>query len=483
MLLFVALSLALHLANADLKLNVICDDQMTLWINGVQTDVAGQGAWNQMSTISLGPAGATNVIGIKCLNTGGPYGIMGSVEDESGNNVLVTDNSWSCSNAADAGWEQAGFVEGDNWNAASYYPHRVYITNNGPWAAAMSANKQIIWTASAADTTVYCRKVISGCSNSNWGQYNGKYLSGYSAGVAKYDTVSAAVAECPKRPDCGGITYEPYSGKYTLRKGSELKASPSKEISWKINPYLSLNVICDDQMLLWVDGVQTNVAGQGAWNQMSSLKIPDTTQVIGIKCLNTGGPYGIMGSIQDAAGNDVAVTDNSWSCSNAADDGWEKADFVEGDNWNAASYYPHRVYITNNGPWAAAMSANKQIIWTASAADTNVYCRKVIQKPAIVSVNVESLGCWRDTAVRAIATIEGSVSSLTGSYISRANAFDKCLKATLALGNKVFALQHGGWCATAANAGDTYKKYGPSSSCADDGQGGPWGNQVYKINC
>ena len=48
---------------------------------------------------------------------------------------------------------------------------------------------------------------------------------------------------------------------------------------------------------------------------------------------------------------------------------------------------------------------------------------------------------------------------------------------------QVFALQNGGWCATAANAGDTYKKYGPSNSCADDGQGGPWGNQVYKINC
>ena len=136
---------------------------MSLWINGVQTDVAGQGVWNEMSTVGLGPAGATNVIGIKCLNTGGPYGIMGSVEDESGNNVLVTDNSWSCSNAADDGWEKADFVEGDNWNAASYYPHRVYITDNGPWAAAMSAKKQIIWTASAADTTVYCRKVISGC--------------------------------------------------------------------------------------------------------------------------------------------------------------------------------------------------------------------------------------------------------------------------------------------------------------------------------
>ena len=85
-----------------------------------------------------------------------------------------------------------------------------------------------------------------------------------------------------------------------------------------------------------------------------------------------------MGSVQDEAGNDVLVTDNSWSCSNTADDGWEKADFLEGDNWNAASYYPHRNYVTNSGS-GASMSPNRQIIWTATAADTTVYCRKSLR--------------------------------------------------------------------------------------------------------
>ncbi|XP_063674976.1 uncharacterized protein LOC134811815 [Bolinopsis microptera] len=67
-------------------------------------------------------------------------------------------------------------------------------------------------------------------------QYNGKYLSGYSNGQAKFDTLSDAVAQCPQRSDCGGITYETYSGKYTLRKGSELKPSPANAISWKMTP-------------------------------------------------------------------------------------------------------------------------------------------------------------------------------------------------------------------------------------------------------
>ena len=35
----------------------------------------------------------------------------------------------------------------------------------------------------------------------------------------------------------------------------------------------------------------------------------------------------------------VAVSDDSWSCSNAAEDGWSTGDFVEGDNWKPAAYF------------------------------------------------------------------------------------------------------------------------------------------------
>ena len=45
----------------------------------------------------------------------------------------------------------------------------------------------------------------------------------------------------------------------------------------------------------------------------------------------------------------------------------------------------------------------------------------------------------------------------------------------------MFAVQHGGWCAASATAAKTFDKYGKSTSCKDDGEGGPWGNQVYVI--
>ena len=42
-----------------------------------------------------------------------------------------------------------------------------------------------------------------------------------------------SITESDYTLDCGGITYEPYSSKYTLRRGTTLRTSPSGEISWK----------------------------------------------------------------------------------------------------------------------------------------------------------------------------------------------------------------------------------------------------------
>ncbi|XP_070573849.1 protein HEG homolog 1-like [Ptychodera flava] len=43
-------------------------------------------------------------------------------------------------------------------------------------------------------------------------------------------------------------------------------------------------------------------------------------------------------------------------------------------------------------------------------------------------------------------------------------------------------LQHGGWCASSSDAEHSYKKYGSSDACQEDGEGGFWANNVYRIN-
>ena len=93
------------------------------------------------------------------------------------------------------------------------------------------------------------------------------------------------------------------------------------------------------------------------------------------------------------------------------------------------------------------------------------------------------IGCYKDTSNRAIQTLEGTDSILDGSYGSRKNPIAKCAVAAMRKGYAFFAVQNGGWCASSDTAPQTFDKYGKSTACASDGEGGPWANQVYFIKC
>ncbi|XP_078492086.1 uncharacterized protein LOC101243252 [Ciona intestinalis] len=100
---------------------------------------------------------------------------------------------------------------------------------------------------------------------------------------------------------------------------------------------------------------------------------------------------------------------------------------------------------------------------------------------AVVAVNYISLGCWRDTSDRAIPTLEGTTPILDNNYRNRINPIRKCSEAALALGHRVFAVQHSGWCASSSDAENTYKIYGEATNCKN-GEGGSAANDVYEIS-
>ena len=142
----------------------------------------------------------------------------------------------------------------------------------------------------------------------------------------------------------------------------------------------TLKVVCDDITTVFVDGEQKTVAGTGVWNQMATLQIPTSTRTVGIKCHNSGGAYGIIAEITVSSGEVISVSDNSWKCSNQAQDGWSKGDFAEDASWKPAAYYTsHGAYNGNDGAWRE-ISPNKRVIWTNSNADATVYCRKELGK-------------------------------------------------------------------------------------------------------
>ncbi|XP_078579894.1 A disintegrin and metalloproteinase with thrombospondin motifs 20-like [Branchiostoma floridae x Branchiostoma japonicum] len=119
--------------------------------------------------------------------------------------------------------------------------------------------------------------------------------------------------------------------------------------------------------------------------------------------------------------------------------------------------------------------------WCGNTAD-HCDCADCVDYSDIASSpDYSSLGCWTDTADRAIPTLEGTDPRLDGDYIARVNPIEKCYMVARSRGFSVFAVQNGGWCAGSADGHDTYDKYGSSSACVADGEGGPYGNNVYQI--
>ena len=95
-------------------------------------------------------------------------------------------------------------------------------------------------TFTIEERDVQAHKRDCGCK---WCQHKDKYLSGYCTGCScrdrlgyKFDTLDeakAAFCKCSCSRKCGGITYEPFSKKYTLRKGSTpIDAVEPGRISW-----------------------------------------------------------------------------------------------------------------------------------------------------------------------------------------------------------------------------------------------------------
>ena len=105
----------------------------------------------------------------------------------------------------------------------------------------------------------------------------------------------------------------------------------------------------------------------------------------------------------------------------------------------------------------------------------------IIQSLLLSAVNYEKLGCYLDKSDRAILSLEGTTAILDEHYRNRDNPVEKCYKAALSNGYRVFALQDGGQCMGSPTAESDYKKYGESTACSG-GKGGPLANDVYQIN-
>ena len=269
-------------------LRATCDNVMTVFVDGVQQAAEGLENWPAESQISV-PSNF-KVIGIQCLDYGVIPGILASLHDENGDEVLVTDKSWTCSQKQEEGWTAPGFdsgtwEEGDVIGQHGVAPWRIIgqISRNAGW----------IWTKDhKTHTTVYCR-------------------------------------------------YEPVVS-YTLR------------------------ATCDNVMTIFVDGVQQAAEGLDNWTVESQISVPSNFKEIGIQCLDYGVVPGILASLHDENGDELLVTDESWTCTQLK--GWCSTAWEKGDVIGKHGVAPWRFIgqISRGASW----------IWTEGHQTyTTVYCR------------------------------------------------------------------------------------------------------------
>ena len=139
-------------------MRVSCDDKMTLFVDGVEKSVDGQDKWDQISIFTVPTS--IQVIAIKGINQKAAKGIVGSIHDFMGKDILVTDKSWSCSGEWEDGWQGANFVMGEKWQPAHEQEGHYQLGDVSPWNV-LSPNRKSIWTTDLTKKTVYCRKIIS----------------------------------------------------------------------------------------------------------------------------------------------------------------------------------------------------------------------------------------------------------------------------------------------------------------------------------
>jgi hypothetical protein len=128
--------------------------------------------------------------------------------------------------------------------------------------------------------------------------------------------------------------------------------------------------------------------------------------------------------------------------------------------------------------------ASKMMLKITALAALVVLAQKANSNPTAPELPYELLGCFKDSIPRALTSLEGKQNLktiLTDYYTRRTDAVKKCYEATKKLGNPFFAVQDGGQCFSSQTAEVSYSKYGSSSDCGSDGEGGPMANSVYKI--
>jgi hypothetical protein len=140
------------------SIKITCDDQYTLYVNGI---AAGSGnSWQAAQTFNVQLRDGANLIAVEGRNLGGPAGLIADFKSAT-TGTTVTDMSWKYSTSAGSGWNTSASFNDSTWaNAKEYGSY-----GSAPWSTNVSGisstSAKWIWSGNASDNKVYFRKIIA----------------------------------------------------------------------------------------------------------------------------------------------------------------------------------------------------------------------------------------------------------------------------------------------------------------------------------
>ena len=347
-------------------LKVFCDDYTTIYIDGIEK----YNDTNYQTLAELSVPSPSRVVAVKCHNKGGDWGIVAEMRDAEGNGIMVTDNSWRCAGLEESGWEKPDFVEGDNWEEPLDRGDEHVMRDNSEesnWNQITSPERRVIWSSGdIKDRTAYCRIKLKRCGHTcpidgNWGEFG------------DWSDCSAACGGGSKRRTRSCSNPAPANGGSNCIGDSE----ETKECNDQPCELYPLKVFCDDYTTIYIDGIEKY--NDTNYQTLAELSVPSPSRVVAVKCHNKGGDWGIVAEMRDAEGNGIMVTDNSWRCAGLEESGWEKPDFVEGDNWEEPLDRGDEHVMRDNSEesnWNQITSPERRVIWSSGdIKDRTAYCR------------------------------------------------------------------------------------------------------------